>query len=182
MKNCADYSSHKASEVNDIFLDNIKNASLFFSYKISSYANISDYVEVHIQEVSNAETTKTTLQWVHIAIANSKRWLLGIHPMIRGKYLQNYLNKFYYKLNRRYFGDNLFNILSITLAKSYFGTIDNTVSYINKCDNSTKGVEQVVKSNYLLLLINGIYDLIIFCYKTKSKCRKIESNLIENVR
>ncbi|MDG1728722.1 MAG: IS1595 family transposase, partial [Algibacter sp.] len=32
---------------------------------------------------------------------------------IKGKYLQLYLNEFVYKLNRRYFGDQLFDRLVI---------------------------------------------------------------------
>ncbi|HIP36061.1 MAG TPA: IS1595 family transposase, partial [Crocinitomix sp.] len=41
--------------------------------------------------------------WVHIAISNAKRTLLGIYHKIKGKYLQLYLDEFCYKLNRRYF-------------------------------------------------------------------------------
>ena len=113
-------SSHMAKEIDDLVEETIEDRTLVFSDKSTSYVNIGDYVEVHVQEKSDELTTKTTLKWVHIAIANSKRWLLGIHHMIKGKYLQNYLNEFCYKLNRRYFGNRLFNRLSIALAKSYW--------------------------------------------------------------
>ncbi len=46
------------------------------------------------------KSTKTTLKWVHIIIANAKRTLLGIYHKIKGKYLQLYLDEFTYKLNR----------------------------------------------------------------------------------
>ena len=59
------------------------------------------------------ETTKETLRWVHIAISNAKRNFLGNHHKIKGKYLQLYLNEFIYKLNRRYFGEKLFDRLVI---------------------------------------------------------------------
>ena len=65
-------------------------------------------------------TTKTTLQWVHIAISNAKRTLLGIFHKIKGKYLQNYLNEFCYKLNRRRFGERIFDRLTLAVAKSYW--------------------------------------------------------------
>jgi hypothetical protein len=112
--------SHEADQIDELVQDTLNEKTLVFSDKSTSYVNISDYVEVHIQERSDAETTKTTLQWVHIAIANAKRWLLGIHHTVKGKYLQNYLNEFCYKLNRRYFGNRLFDRVSIALAKSYW--------------------------------------------------------------
>lgn len=110
---------HKAQSILEIVETNITDSSIVFSDKSSSYVDIGDYVETHIQEKSSKETTKTTLQWVHITISNAKRWLLGIHHMIKGKYLQSYLNEFCYKLNRRYFGNGLFNRAVIALAKSY---------------------------------------------------------------
>ena len=79
--------SHEAKEIDSLVEESIDEKTLVFSVKSSSYVNISDYVEVHVQEKSNAETTKTTLQLVHIAIANTKRWILGIHHMVKGKYL-----------------------------------------------------------------------------------------------
>ena len=112
--------SHKAKDIDNLITEVIDDKTIVFSDMSTSYVNIASQVEVHIQEKSNAEVTKTTLKWVHIAIANAKRWLLGIHHMIKGKYLQNYLNEFCYKLNRRYFGDRLFNRVSIALAKSYW--------------------------------------------------------------
>ncbi|MDG1915020.1 MAG: transposase, partial [Crocinitomix sp.] len=66
------------------------------------------------------ETTKTTLKWVHIAISNAKRNFLGVYHKIKGKYLQNYLNEFCYKLNRKYFGERLFDRLTLAVAKSYW--------------------------------------------------------------
>ena len=59
--------------------DNVlKNAiegetSIIFSDKSTSYLNIEDYVEIHITEKSNEQTTKETLRWVHITIGNAKR-------------------------------------------------------------------------------------------------------------
>jgi hypothetical protein len=65
------------------------------------------------------ETKSTTLKWVHIAIANAKRNFLGIYHKIKGKYLQNYLNEFVYKLNRRYFKDAMFDRLIIASVFNY---------------------------------------------------------------
>jgi hypothetical protein len=79
--------------------------------------DISDFFELHVTEKSNEQTTKVTLKWVYITISNAKRNYLGNSHKIKGKYLQLYLNEFIYKLNRRYFGEKLFDrviIASIT--------------------------------------------------------------------
>jgi len=99
---------------------NIDEKSIVFSDKSKSYVDIANYVETHYEEKSTTETTRTTLQWVHIAISNLKRWLLGIHHKIKGKYLQAYLDEFCYKLNRRYFNERLFDRLILAMAKTYW--------------------------------------------------------------
>ncbi len=107
--------THKSGDVDSSIEQNIDEKSIVFSDKSTSYVNISDHVEVHITEKSSKQTTVTTLKWVHIAISNAKRTLLGIYHKIKGKYLQNYLDEFCYKLNRRYFGENLFDRLIISI-------------------------------------------------------------------
>lgn len=82
--------------------------------------HFKNYVEVHIQEKSDKETTVNLLKWVHVAISNAKRWLLGIHHVVKGKYLQNYLSEFCYELNRRYFGNRLFERVLIAAANFYW--------------------------------------------------------------
>ena len=100
--------------------DNFDQKSIVFSDKGTSYVDISDYVQRHITEKSDKKVTETTLKWVHIAISNAKRTLLGVFHKIKGKYLQLYLNKFCYKLNRRYFTDRVFERLTLAIAKSYW--------------------------------------------------------------
>jgi len=112
--------SHKAEEINDTVEGNFDERSIVFSDRSTSYVDISDYVEMHITVKSGKETTATTLKWVHIAIANAKRTLLGIYHKIKGKYLQNYLDEFCYKLNRRYFGERLFHRPAIAITTPYW--------------------------------------------------------------
>lgn len=64
--------------------------------------NTSQIVKVH-----------TVLPWVHSAIGNAKKILQGIHHSNQNDYLQNYLNEFCYKYNRRYFGEKMFDRLLI---------------------------------------------------------------------
>ena len=105
--------THLSLEINETIKESIDNQSIVFTDKSTSYVDISDFVELHITEKSDKETTKETLKWVHITISNAKRNLLGNYHKIKRKYLQLYLNEFIYKLNRRYFGDKLFERLII---------------------------------------------------------------------
>ena len=91
----------------------LDESCIVFTDKSTSYVDIADFVEFHITEKSDEKTTKTTLKWVHITISNAKRNLLGNYHEIKRKYLQLYLNEFVYKLNRRYFGESLFDRLII---------------------------------------------------------------------
>lgn len=104
---------HKAEGVNNTVESSLDEQSIDFTDKSTSYVDIADFVELHISEKSDKETTKETLKWVHITISNAKRNLLGNFHKIKRKYLQLYLNEFVYKLNRRYFEEKLFDRLII---------------------------------------------------------------------
>ena len=104
---------HGGEEISETIKESLDNQSIVFTDKSTSYVDIADFVELHVMEKSSKETTEETLKWVHIAISNAKRNLLGKYHKIKRKYLQLYLNEFIYKLNRRYFGDRLFERLII---------------------------------------------------------------------
>lgn len=112
--------SHLSDEIDEVVEDSFDEKCIVFSDKSTSYVNIAEYVEVHVTEKSTKETTVKSLPWVHIAISNAKRTLLGIYHKIKGKYLQLYLDEFCYKLNRRYFGDRLFDRLAIAMSDNYW--------------------------------------------------------------
>jgi hypothetical protein len=78
-----------------------------------SYSNLKDYVKKHVSNIVPPEEASKILPWVHTMIANAKRNLLGIHHMMTLDYIQNYLDEFCYKVNRRYFGENIFDRLLI---------------------------------------------------------------------
>lgn len=106
--------NHEADGTDQAFEKAIDDEqTIVFTDKSTSYVNIADYVEIHMTEKSNEQTTKETLKWVHIAISNSKRNFVGTYHKIKKKYLQLYLNEFVYKLNRRYFGEQIFDRLVI---------------------------------------------------------------------
>ncbi len=112
--------NHNADGTDQTFEQAIdKEQTIVFTDKSTSYVNIADYVELHISEKSDENTTKETLKWVHITISNAKRNFVGTYHKIKKKYLQLYLNEFVYKLNRRYFGEKVFDRLVIANITSY---------------------------------------------------------------
>jgi hypothetical protein len=101
---------HKADGANDTLKKAIAGEqAIVFTNKSTSYVDIADYVKLHIIEKSNEQTTQETLKWVHIAISNAKRNFVGTYHKIKKKYLQLYLNELVHKLNRRCFGDRIFD-------------------------------------------------------------------------
>jgi transposase-like protein/DNA-directed RNA polymerase subunit RPC12/RpoP len=79
----------------------------------NSYVDLSTFVESHHAEVIPKDKVGEKLPWVHIAISNAKRQLLNTFHDIKPEFLQNYLDEFCYKFNRRYFGEALFNRLLV---------------------------------------------------------------------
>ncbi|WP_143751812.1 IS1595 family transposase, partial [Maribacter sp. 4U21] len=104
---------HTSGEVDGAIGESLDEKSIVFTDKSTSYVDIADFVELHVTEKSNKETTEETLKRVHIFISNAKRNLLGNYHRIKGKYFQAYLDEFVYKLNRRYFGDRVFDRIVI---------------------------------------------------------------------
>jgi len=75
----------------------------------SSFQKIGEVVETHVHTTIPSKEAHKILPWVHTTISNAKRLLLGVHHSTNKKYLQNYLNEFAYKLNRRNFTSDLFD-------------------------------------------------------------------------
>jgi hypothetical protein len=80
----------------------------------TSYVDLKNIVAEHrpVKVVDKKQVGKV-FPWVHVAIANAKRWILANHHDITEDYLQFYLNEFCYKFNRRYFGQATFDRLLI---------------------------------------------------------------------
>ena len=65
------------------------------------------------QKVKPKDAPKV-LPWVHVAIANAKSLFADLYHGFNEKFLQNYLNEYCYKFNRRFFGERIFDRLMIT--------------------------------------------------------------------
>ena len=111
--------TQKSESINTLFQNSVTSDSVVFTDQGNNYQDIHKFVDIHITEKSSKNTTKTTLKWAHIAISNAKRTFLGVYHKMSSDYLQNYLNEFAYKLNRRNFAD-LFERVIIAAVFPYW--------------------------------------------------------------
>ena len=107
---------HRSEKVNETINKSVEPDCIVFSDKSTSYVDISNIVEAHLMEKSCDEVTNSTLKWVHLAIRNAKANFSSTYHKMKAKYLQNYLDEFCYKLNRRYFNTTIFDRLVIAVA------------------------------------------------------------------
>lgn len=86
------------------------------------YSGLQDICTAHkIVIVADKKQVAKVFPWVHTAISNAKKKLLGLHHHVKDNYMQNYLSEFCYKFNRRYFGEALFERLVVTaLEKPWY--------------------------------------------------------------
>lgn len=103
----------KANTVTGIVEKSVDKESKLVTDDSTSYTGLKKIVKEHQASVIPKEKVGEMLPWVHIAISNAKRMLLDIFHDIKPEFLQNYLNEFCYKFNRRYFGESLFDRLAI---------------------------------------------------------------------
>jgi len=108
--------SLKKEEIKKDVDDMLEKNTKINSDKSNSYNDLSTDYSLNSEVIKKQDINKM-LPWVHTAISNAKRLLLDVHHRIDDDFLQNYLNEFCYKFNRRYF-DNLFERLMIA-AISY---------------------------------------------------------------
>lgn len=92
----------KSETINEKIEKGVEKNTNSVSDDYSSYKKITKHVENNAQKVTKDNVIKI-LPWVHIAISNVKRLLLDVHHRIDDNFLNNYLNEYCYKFNRRYF-------------------------------------------------------------------------------
>ncbi|MDR3327719.1 MAG: IS1595 family transposase [Prevotellaceae bacterium] len=103
----------KAKTIDSKVSDHIETTSTIDSDNSTSYTNLRKLVAEHRPKVIPKEDVEKVLPWVHIAISNAKRLLLSVFHDLKPEYLQNYLNEYCYKFNRRYFGERQFDRMLI---------------------------------------------------------------------
>jgi hypothetical protein len=103
----------KSKTIDNQVILNIDKDAEIDSDDSTSYTNLHKLIAQHRPKVIPKELIGNALPWVHIAISNAKRVLLDVFHDIKSEYLQNYLNEFCYKFNRRYFGESQFERLLV---------------------------------------------------------------------
>lgn len=98
-----------------------KNATVLTDGK-TSYRVLGNIAKKHKTViVKNKKEVSKIFPWVHIAISNVKKKILGLHHSVKDTYMQNYLNEFCYKFNRRKEDRTLFhNFLNVATSYSWY--------------------------------------------------------------
>jgi Transposase zinc-ribbon domain/ISXO2-like transposase domain len=65
----------------------------------------------HVAKVTPPELVDEWLPWVYIVISNFKSYVLGTYHGVSGRYMQEYLDEFCYRLNRRFWENQIPNRL-----------------------------------------------------------------------
>ena len=119
--------NRKVGHIKMIVMDNLKGDSIknevekgvekganAISDSYKGYNGLSSILgKYDMINTSLIKESHKVLPWVHSAIGNAKKILQGIHHSNRLEYLQNYLDEYCYKYNRRYFGECLFDRLML---------------------------------------------------------------------
>lgn len=86
----------------------------------TGYAKLKEVISNHYVVVEpNKQKSAIVFPWVNRTISNAKKVFLGVHHnCINQQYMQNYLDEFCYKFNRRYFGDKLSDRLMIAALET----------------------------------------------------------------
>lgn len=110
--------NEKAKTIDAVAAKFIDKDSILTTDAHSSYIHFKDMFTEHKSQVIDPKDIGKVLPWVHIAISNFKTLLADMYHGIRSEFLQEYLNEFCYKFNRRHFGEDLFDRL-VMIAASY---------------------------------------------------------------
>jgi transposase-like protein len=89
------------TNIHDFAARRIKSGQTVRSDALPANNGLAVHVD-HIAQITPPEMANEWLPWVHIAIANLKRFLLGTYHGTSKRYLQDYLNEFCYRFNRRF--------------------------------------------------------------------------------
>lgn len=92
----------KADTIDEAVMGGLEPESHLITDASTSYSHFKDMVRQHTSQVIPPKQVGKMLPWVHIVISNAKRQLLDIYHNVNVSFLQNYLNEFCYKFNRRY--------------------------------------------------------------------------------
>lgn len=121
IKLMSDLSSHS---INEIVSEQVEQGTEVLSDGYKGYNSLKKIIKKHnVLIETDKHIASKKFPWVNRTISNAKKVLLGIHHnVINEQYIQNYLNEFCYKFNRRYFEDKLTDRLVVAgLTNTWYG-------------------------------------------------------------
>jgi len=95
---------------------NITKGSVIHTDGLNIYKSLATQGFSHQPIVTPSATNENILYWTHIIISNAKAFVLGTFHGLAKKHLQNYLDEFCYRFNRRYHESELFDRLLLACA------------------------------------------------------------------
>ncbi len=108
-----------SKSINEEIGKSVDKETVVLSDAYKGYNKLNELIKEHnVVNTSKIKKSHKVLPWVHSAIGNAKKILQGIHHSNHEDYLQNYLNEFCYKYNRRFFGEKLFDRLIIACIEN----------------------------------------------------------------
>lgn len=109
-----------AQSINKEVGKSVENTASVITDGYTGYAKLKEKIAHHeIVVEPNKTKSEKVFPWVNRSISNAKKVLLGIHHnCVNEQYVQNYLDEFCYKFNRRYFGDALSDRLLIAALET----------------------------------------------------------------
>ena len=125
----------KKETIDEVAETNIAPDSTVRTDGSNSFVNLKKNVADHeFKILKTSEDVNQYLPWVHTMISNAKRMLLGVHYIIGKGYLQQYLNEFCYNINRRYFGEKIFDRVIIAgISSGYTDLKTIRYNYLRNC-------------------------------------------------
>ena len=110
----------KSETINAEVEKSVNKTASVLSDGYTGYAKLKEVIANHYVVVEpDKKKSAKVFPWVNRTISNAKKVLLGTHHnCINQQYVQNYLDEFCYKFNRRYFGDKLSDRLMIAALET----------------------------------------------------------------
>ena len=113
--------SANAKEIKNFLDQNVTTGSTIKSDGWSGYSNNALKEYKHLRNVQKRpEQASELAPHIHKVFSNLKAWLIGTHHGVDPKYLQNYLDEFVFRFNRREYPMSSFrSVLSIMASKPH---------------------------------------------------------------
>jgi transposase-like protein len=87
----------------------VQEGSIVYTDKLNVYAKLDRYT--HIAEKSTKTNKYGHLGWYHVVVGNLQNLILGIHHGLESKHLQNYLDEFCWRFNKKNIRTDIFGHL-----------------------------------------------------------------------